>query len=189
MYYGLNHLGLLQTSGCTTVEASQCLKMHEKRIWLLLAGCFSPHSPRGVPTSNTPWDGALRISVAQWFNSKEASPHRVLLFWGLPALPHTSSIFSLECGKKHHECFDQEKKCLEHDPKVLFGLCLTQRYPAEVTDLISEGEIGSGTCGQVFKVRFKKTGHVIAVKVRTLGTQPFTLHTYQPRNEALLVSW
>uniref|UniRef100_A0A8C7NSA2 mitogen-activated protein kinase kinase n=1 Tax=Oncorhynchus mykiss TaxID=8022 RepID=A0A8C7NSA2_ONCMY len=39
-----------------------------------------------------------------------------------------------------------------------------QRYPAEVSDLISEGEIGSGTCGQVFKVRFKKTGHVIAVK-------------------------
>ncbi|KAJ0050683.1 hypothetical protein NL108_005060 [Boleophthalmus pectinirostris] len=39
-----------------------------------------------------------------------------------------------------------------------------QRYPAEVTDLISEGEIGSGTCGQVFKVRFKKTDHVIAVK-------------------------
>uniref|UniRef100_A0A8C1J8U8 Dual specificity mitogen-activated protein kinase kinase 7 n=1 Tax=Cyprinus carpio TaxID=7962 RepID=A0A8C1J8U8_CYPCA len=39
-----------------------------------------------------------------------------------------------------------------------------QRYPAEVTDLISEGEIGSGTCGQVFKVRFEKTGHVIAVK-------------------------
>ena len=41
-----------------------------------------------------------------------------------------------------------------------------QRHQAEVTDLISEGEIGSGTCGQVFKVRFKKTGHVIAVKVR-----------------------
>ena len=40
-----------------------------------------------------------------------------------------------------------------------------QRYPAEVSDLISEGEIGSGTCGQVFKIRFKKTGHVIAVKV------------------------
>uniref|UniRef100_A0A8C5BSP3 Mitogen-activated protein kinase kinase 7 n=1 Tax=Gadus morhua TaxID=8049 RepID=A0A8C5BSP3_GADMO len=39
-----------------------------------------------------------------------------------------------------------------------------QRYPAEVSDLISEGEIGSGTCGQVFKIRFKKTGHVIAVK-------------------------
>lgn len=46
-----------------------------------------------------------------------------------------------------------------------------QRYPAEVSDLISEGEIGSGTCGQVFKVRFKKTGHVIAVKV-SLVLQP-----------------
>lgn len=45
------------------------------------------------------------------------------------------------------------------------GVCVLQRYPAEVTDLINEGEIGSGTCGQVFKVRFKKTGHVIAVKV------------------------
>lgn len=44
-------------------------------------------------------------------------------------------------------------------------VCVLQRYPAEVTDLISEGEIGSGTCGQVFKVRFKKTCHVIAVKV------------------------
>uniref|UniRef100_W5MHV2 Dual specificity mitogen-activated protein kinase kinase 7 n=1 Tax=Lepisosteus oculatus TaxID=7918 RepID=W5MHV2_LEPOC len=38
------------------------------------------------------------------------------------------------------------------------------RYPAEVSDLINEGEIGSGTCGQVFKVRFKKTDHIIAVK-------------------------
>ncbi|XP_016151140.1 dual specificity mitogen-activated protein kinase kinase 7-like [Sinocyclocheilus grahami] len=51
-----------------------------------------------------------------------------------------------------------------------------QRYPAEVTDLISEGEIGSGTCGQVFKVRFKKTGHVIAVKqMRRTG-----LHFVEP---------
>lgn len=50
-----------------------------------------------------------------------------------------------------------------------------QRYPAEVTDLISEGEIGSGTCGQVFKVRFKKTGHVIAVKVRSPCTPVYCL--------------
>lgn len=57
---------------------------------------------------------------------------------------------------------------LENNLKCLAHLVHSQRYPAEVTDLISEGEIGSGTCGQVFKVRFKKTGHVIAVKVRTL---------------------
>lgn len=58
---------------------------------------------------------------------------------------------------------------------------LPQRYPAEVTDLISEGEIGSGTCGQVFKVRFKKTNHVIAVKVRPVLSshkQHFPTRTY-----------
>lgn len=58
----------------------------------------------------------------------------------------------------------------------LFFPC-SQRYPAEVTDLINEGEIGSGTCGQVFKVRFKKTGHVIAVKVRPCCAHLAQVHT------------
>lgn len=65
-----------------------------------------------------------------------------------------------------------QSECVFIDPGgIEFGesgqprVCVLQRYPAEVTDLISEGEIGSGTCGQVFKVRFKKTCHVIAVKV------------------------
>ncbi|XP_028908053.1 dual specificity mitogen-activated protein kinase kinase 7 isoform X2 [Ornithorhynchus anatinus] len=39
-----------------------------------------------------------------------------------------------------------------------------QRYQAEINDLENLGEIGSGTCGQVWKMRFKKTGHIIAVK-------------------------
>lgn len=71
--------------------------------------------------------------------------------------------------------FSLEFNYLKLDLKISFlCLCLfvcSQRYPAEVTDLISEGEIGSGTCGQVFKVRFKKTGHVIAVKVRMHSPQ------------------
>lgn len=46
-----------------------------------------------------------------------------------------------------------------------------------MTDLINEGEIGSGTCGQVFKVRFKKTGHVIAVKVRPRYARLVHVHT------------
>lgn len=45
-----------------------------------------------------------------------------------------------------------------------------QRYQAEINDLENLGEIGSGTCGQVWKMRFRKTGHVIAVKVRTTPT-------------------
>uniref|UniRef100_A0A672P858 Mitogen-activated protein kinase kinase 7 n=1 Tax=Sinocyclocheilus grahami TaxID=75366 RepID=A0A672P858_SINGR len=59
-----------------------------------------------------------------------------------------------------------------------------QRYPAEVTDLISEGEIGSGTCGQVFKVRFKKTGHVIAVKV--CSAPGFSAQSVVPGNAELV---
>ncbi|XP_064355426.1 dual specificity mitogen-activated protein kinase kinase 7 isoform X1 [Dromaius novaehollandiae] len=39
-----------------------------------------------------------------------------------------------------------------------------QRYQAEINDLENLGEIGSGTCGQVWKMRFRKSGHVIAVK-------------------------
>ncbi|KAM4039802.1 dual specificity mitogen-activated protein kinase kinase 7 isoform 1-T1 [Anomaloglossus baeobatrachus] len=39
-----------------------------------------------------------------------------------------------------------------------------QKYQADINDLENLGEIGSGTCGQVWKMRFKKTGHVIAVK-------------------------
>lgn len=44
---------------------------------------------------------------------------------------------------------------------------LHQRYQAEINDLENLGEMGSGTCGQVWKMRFRKTGHVIAVKVST----------------------
>lgn len=45
------------------------------------------------------------------------------------------------------------------------ALLSTQRYQAEINDLENLGEMGSGTCGQVWKMRFRKTGHIIAVKV------------------------
>lgn len=49
-------------------------------------------------------------------------------------------------------------------------MCIfSQRYQAEINDLENLGEIGSGTCGQVWKMRFKKTGHIIAVKVRPMS--------------------
>ncbi|CAB1344710.1 unnamed protein product [Coregonus sp. 'balchen'] len=66
---------------------------------------------------------------------------------------------SSESSPQHHSYPSRPRHMLNLPPPQ-YGL----RYPAEVSDLISEGEIGSGTCGQVFKVRFKKTGHVIAVK-------------------------
>lgn len=56
-----------------------------------------------------------------------------------------------------------------------------QRYQAEINDLENLGEIGSGTCGQVWKMRFRQTGHVIAVKVGPpLWTPPEGARTHPP---------
>uniref|UniRef100_F7HAM5 Dual specificity mitogen-activated protein kinase kinase 7 n=1 Tax=Macaca mulatta TaxID=9544 RepID=F7HAM5_MACMU len=49
-------------------------------------------------------------------------------------------------------------------PGTLQPSLSSQRYQAEINDLENLGEMGSGTCGQVWKMRFRKTGHVIAVK-------------------------
>ncbi|NXX05650.1 MP2K7 kinase, partial [Larus smithsonianus] len=49
-------------------------------------------------------------------------------------------------------------------PRGVHGACGTAWGGAEINDLENLGEIGSGTCGQVWKMRFRKTGHVIAVK-------------------------
>ncbi|XP_068778758.1 dual specificity mitogen-activated protein kinase kinase 7 isoform X1 [Struthio camelus] len=53
-----------------------------------------------------------------------------------------------------------------HPPATPLVACRPspQRYQAEINDLENLGEIGSGTCGQVWKMRFRKSGHVIAVK-------------------------
>lgn len=51
------------------------------------------------------------------------------------------------------------------DPPALVPCPTCQRYQAEINDLENLGEMGSGTCGQVWKMRFRKTGHIIAVKV------------------------
>lgn len=55
--------------------------------------------------------------------------------------------------------------------QILCPDSLHQRYQAEINDLENLGEMGSGTCGQVWKMRFRKTGHVIAVKVSTHPAQ------------------
>uniref|UniRef100_A0A8D3B384 Dual specificity mitogen-activated protein kinase kinase 7 n=1 Tax=Scophthalmus maximus TaxID=52904 RepID=A0A8D3B384_SCOMX len=70
---------------------------------------------------------------------------------------------SSESSPQHHPYPSRPRHMLTL-PTPPYGLQKINSVTSEVTDLISEGEIGSGTCGQVFKVRFKKTGHVIAVK-------------------------
>jgi len=44
-----------------------------------------------------------------------------------------------------------------------------QRIATELSDLQQTGELGHGTCGHVVKMRYTKTGHVMAVKVTVLA--------------------
>uniref|UniRef100_A0A8C6PZ77 Mitogen-activated protein kinase kinase 7 n=1 Tax=Nothobranchius furzeri TaxID=105023 RepID=A0A8C6PZ77_NOTFU len=104
-----------------------------------------------LPLAN---DGGSRSSSSE--SSPQHHPCRPRHMLTLPTPPYglQKSLENVEIDQKLQEIMKQTGY-LKIDG---------QRYPAEVTDLISEGEIGSGTCGQVFKVRFKKTDHVIAVK-------------------------
>uniref|UniRef100_A0A3Q3WHF5 Dual specificity mitogen-activated protein kinase kinase 7 n=1 Tax=Mola mola TaxID=94237 RepID=A0A3Q3WHF5_MOLML len=110
---------------------------------------MSPQRSRPKPTLQLPLanDGGSRSSSSESSPQHHPYPSRPRHMLTLPTPPY-------EIDQKLQEIMKQTGY-LKIDG---------QRYPAEVTDLISEGEIGSGTCGQVFKVRFKKTGHVIAVK-------------------------
>uniref|UniRef100_A0A8C5HV68 Protein kinase domain-containing protein n=1 Tax=Gouania willdenowi TaxID=441366 RepID=A0A8C5HV68_GOUWI len=106
-----------------------------------------------LPLAN---DGGSRSSSSESSPQHHPYPSRPRHMLTLPTPPYglQRSLENAEIDQKLQEIMKQTGY-LKIDG---------QRYPAEVTDLISEGEIGSGTCGQVFKVRFKKTGHVIAVK-------------------------
>uniref|UniRef100_A0A2K5UY36 Dual specificity mitogen-activated protein kinase kinase 7 n=1 Tax=Macaca fascicularis TaxID=9541 RepID=A0A2K5UY36_MACFA len=92
--------------------------------------------PRRAPRSTTP----------------PARPRHML---GLPSTLFTPrSMESIEIDQKLQEIMKQTGYL------TIGG----QRYQAEINDLENLGEMGSGTCGQVWKMRFRKTGHVIAVK-------------------------
>uniref|UniRef100_A0A8C4IBL2 Dual specificity mitogen-activated protein kinase kinase 7 n=1 Tax=Dicentrarchus labrax TaxID=13489 RepID=A0A8C4IBL2_DICLA len=119
---------------------------------------MSPQRSRPRPTLQLPLanDGGSRSSSSESSPQHHPYPSRPRHMLTLPTPPYglQKSLENAEIDQKLQEIMKQTGY-LKIDG---------QRYPAEVTDLISEGEIGSGTCGQVFKVRFKKTGHVIAVK-------------------------
>uniref|UniRef100_A0A6I8PAK9 Dual specificity mitogen-activated protein kinase kinase 7 n=1 Tax=Ornithorhynchus anatinus TaxID=9258 RepID=A0A6I8PAK9_ORNAN len=115
---------------------------------------ISPQRPR--PTLQLPLanDGGSR-SPPPSENSPQHHPPpvRPRHMLGLPAfMPR--SMESIEIDQKLQEIMKQTGYL------TIGG----QRYQAEINDLENLGEIGSGTCGQVWKMRFKKTGHIIAVK-------------------------
>lgn len=56
-------------------------------------------------------------------------------------------------------------------------LYVHQSFGFTIDDLEAIEEIGSGTCGQVCKMKHKQTGDVMAVKVQTIGFFPSISNT------------
>ncbi|KYO18865.1 dual specificity mitogen-activated protein kinase kinase 7 isoform C [Alligator mississippiensis] len=117
------------------------------------SGSFHNFSALQLPLAN---DGSSRSSSSESSPQHHTPPVRPRHMLGLPQPPFLMhrSMESIEIDQKLQEIMKQTGYL------TIGG----QRYQAEINDLENLGEIGSGTCGQVWKMRFKKTGHIIAVK-------------------------
>ena len=51
-------------------------------------------------------------------------------------------------------------------------------YRGKISDFENMGQIGSGTCGQVYKMQYRPTGHIVAVKVSTAALVDFFSDCY-----------
>ncbi|KAM8926562.1 dual specificity mitogen-activated protein kinase kinase 7 isoform 1-T1 [Lycaon pictus] len=144
---------------------------------------ISPQRPR--PTLQLPLanDGGSRSPSSENSPQHPTPPARPRHMLGLPSTLFTPrSMESIEIDQKLQEIMKQTGyltiggqvpprwgsvlgwgRGAEAGTSSSSG-CPCQRYQAEINDLENLGEMGSGTCGQVWKMRFRKTGHVIAVK-------------------------
>ncbi|KAB1259316.1 Dual specificity mitogen-activated protein kinase kinase 7 [Camelus dromedarius] len=114
--------------------------------------CLSLPLALQLPLAN---DGGSRSPSSENSPQHPTPPARPRHMLGLPSALFTPrSMESIEIDQKLQEIMKQTGYL------TIGG----QRYQAEINDLENLGEMGSGTCGQVWKMRFRKTGHVIAVK-------------------------
>nr|XP_023396264.1 dual specificity mitogen-activated protein kinase kinase 7 [Loxodonta africana] len=105
-----------------------------------------------LPLAN---DGGNRSPSSESSPQHPTPPVRPRHMLGLPSALYTPrSMESIEIDQKLQEIMKQTGYL------TIGG----QRYQAEINDLENLGEMGSGTCGQVWKMCFRKTGHIIAVK-------------------------
>ncbi|XP_012663029.1 dual specificity mitogen-activated protein kinase kinase 7 isoform X2 [Otolemur garnettii] len=126
--------------------AEASLALTPPRHWLSLPPALQ------LPLAN---DGGSRSPSSESSPQHPTPPARPRHMLGLPATLFTPrSMESIEIDQKLQEIMKQTGYL------TIGG----QRYQAEINDLENLGEMGSGTCGQVWKMRFRKTGHVIAVK-------------------------
>ena len=75
--------------------------------------------------------------------------------WWYSLTAHCNTFVSEKVDQRLQEAIKQSNN-LRINGKELKG---------KTSDFDNEGQIGSGTCGQVYKMRYRPTGHVMAVKV------------------------
>ncbi|CAN0020129.1 unnamed protein product, partial [Bubo scandiacus] len=118
-------------------------------------------APRSVPASSSAAAAGERRGgpgrAPRGHPAPAAPPPAPATCWGCPSRPSwcPRSVESIEIDQKLQEIMKQTGV-----PHRGGGSVTRQRS----TTWRTWGEIGSGTCGQVWKMRFRKTGHVIAVK-------------------------
>nr|XP_014347656.1 PREDICTED: dual specificity mitogen-activated protein kinase kinase 7 [Latimeria chalumnae] len=106
-----------------------------------------------LPLAN---DGGSRSSSSESSPQHHPQPCRPRHMLSLP-----QSSFLMQKSMESIEIDQKLQEIMKQTGYLTIG---GQRYQAEISDLENLGEIGSGTCGQVWKMRFKKTRHIIAVK-------------------------
>ncbi|KAM8764109.1 dual specificity mitogen-activated protein kinase kinase 7 isoform 2-T2 [Rhynchonycteris naso] len=132
---------------------------------------ISPQRPRPIivitlsPAPAPSQRAALQLPLANDGGSRsptsESSPQQPTT----PARPrHMLGLASTLFTPRSMESIEIDQKLQEIMKQTGYLTIGGQRYQAEINDLENLGEMGSGTCGQVWKMRFRKTGHIIAVK-------------------------
>uniref|UniRef100_A0A8C5QFR7 Dual specificity mitogen-activated protein kinase kinase 7 n=1 Tax=Leptobrachium leishanense TaxID=445787 RepID=A0A8C5QFR7_9ANUR len=131
---------------------------------------ISPQRPRPIilitlsPTPAPSQRAALQLPLASDGPPRsDVAPHHTS---PMPLRPRTMLPLPQPCylTQRSLESSEIDQKLQEIIKQTGYLLIEGQKYQADINDLENLGEIGSGTCGQVWKMRFKKTGHVIAVK-------------------------
>uniref|UniRef100_A0A8I3Q1F7 Dual specificity mitogen-activated protein kinase kinase 7 n=2 Tax=Canis lupus TaxID=9612 RepID=A0A8I3Q1F7_CANLF len=132
---------------------------------------ISPQRPRPIivitlsPAPAPSQRAALQLPLANDGGSRSPSSENSPQHPTPPARPrHMLGLPSTLFTPRSMESIEIDQKLQEIMKQTGYLTIGGQRYQAEINDLENLGEMGSGTCGQVWKMRFRKTGHVIAVK-------------------------
>uniref|UniRef100_A0A8C6CR72 mitogen-activated protein kinase kinase n=1 Tax=Moschus moschiferus TaxID=68415 RepID=A0A8C6CR72_MOSMO len=132
---------------------------------------ISPQRPRPIivitlsPAPAPSQRAALQLPLANDAGSRSPSSESSPQHPTPPARPrHMLGLPSTLFTPRSMESIEIDQKLQEIMKQTGYLTIGGQRYQAEINDLENLGEMGSGTCGQVWKMRFRKTGHVIAVK-------------------------